>query len=132
MSSCLSVACGLELCHDAVEDGDLWFFRIAEMEGHTVPTGAIIPSIGCFMVYTIFGTLSLRIEIQMLPLLENVSIHESGLQHNASLLIFSTLEVKRQVLSVPFVLGTSPSLPATLDVACLIATANALNALSAL
>jgi len=37
-----------------------------------------------------------------------------------------------QVESVPFVLGTSPSLPTTLVVAALIATANALNALSAL
>jgi len=36
------------------------------------------------------------------------------------------------VLSVPFVLGTSPSLPATLPAAILIATAKALNALSAL
>ena len=35
-------------------------------------------------------------------------------------------------LSVPFVLGTSPSLPATLLVAILMATANALKALSAL
>ncbi len=35
-------------------------------------------------------------------------------------------------LSVPLVLGTSPSLPATLLVACLTATASALNALSAL
>jgi len=37
-----------------------------------------------------------------------------------------------QVESVPFVLGTSPSLPTTLVVAALIATANALNALSTL
>jgi hypothetical protein len=37
-----------------------------------------------------------------------------------------------QVLNVPFVLGTSPSLPATLLVACLMATARALNADSAL
>lgn len=36
------------------------------------------------------------------------------------------------VVNVPFVLGTSPSLPATLLVAILIATARALNALSAL
>ena len=34
-------------------------------------------------------------------------------------------------LKVPFVLGTSPSLPATRLVACLTATAVALNALSA-
>lgn len=37
-----------------------------------------------------------------------------------------------QVVSVPFVLGTSPSLPGILVVAALIATASALNALSAL
>jgi len=36
------------------------------------------------------------------------------------------------VLKVPLVLGTSPSRPATLVVACLIATANALKADSAL
>jgi len=38
---------------------------------------------------------------------------------------------RSHVLNVPFVLGTSPSLPGTLVVACLIATAKALNALSA-
>jgi hypothetical protein len=40
--------------------------------------------------------------------------------------------VPRYVDKVPFVLGTSPSLPATLLVACLSATASALKALSAL
>lgn len=38
----------------------------------------------------------------------------------------------RYQYKTPFVLATSPSLPATLVVAILIATANALNALSAL